>query len=141
MANFTKFNQFTEDLAKKVHNLNADTLKIALSNVSPVVGNTVFANITEIAAGNGYTAGGATAAFVSGAQTVGTYKLVLTGPTFTATGGSIAVFQYAVLYNDTPTSPLKPLIAFLDYGAALTVTNGNAFAVSLNASTGTLTIV
>src|SRR5262249_53120043 len=101
MASFNKFNQFVEDLAKKVHNLDADTLKVALSNTAPSASNAVLADITEIAAGNGYGAGGASAAFVSGAQAGGTYKLVLSNATFTASGGSIATFRYAVLYNAT----------------------------------------
>jgi hypothetical protein len=30
MANYNKFNSFVLDLAQKVHNLNADTLKVVL---------------------------------------------------------------------------------------------------------------
>src|ERR1051326_8909117 len=110
MATFNKFNQFGEDVAKKVHHLNTDTLKVMLSNTAPVATNAVKADITEITAANGYSAGGAQATFSSGAQTSGTYKLVLNDVTFTAAGGSINTFRYAVLYNDTPTSPSKPLI-------------------------------
>jgi hypothetical protein len=141
MATFNKFNQFVEDLAKKVHNLNSDTIKVALSNVAPVATNTVFANITEIAVGNGYTAGGTQATFVSGAQTSGTYKLVLNDVVFTASVGSIATFRYVVVYNDTPASPLKPLIGWYDFGTTVTITTGNSFTVDLDQVNGVLTLV
>ena len=139
MASYTKFNQFVEDLAKKVHNLNSDTLKVMLTNTAPSAANTVLANITEITPGNGYSAGGSAATFVSGAQSSGTYKLVLNDVTFTASGGSIGPFRYAVLYNDTPTSPADPLIAWWDYGTSLTLTNGNSFTVNLDQSSGVFT--
>lgn len=140
MASFTKFSQFVEDLAKKVHNLNSDTLKVMLTNSAPSASNAILSDITEISTGNGYSAGGTTATFTSGAQTSGTYKLVLADVTFTASGGSIGPFRYAVLYNSTPTSPLKPLIGYWDYGTNLTVTNGNSFLVDLDQSGGVLTL-
>ncbi len=141
MANYVKFDQFVEDLAKKVHNLNSDTLKVMLTNTAPSAANTVLANITEITPGNGYSAGGSAATFVSGAQSSGTYKLVLNDVTFTASGGSIGPFRYAVLYNDTPTSPADPLIAWWDYGTSITLTNGNSFTVNLDQSAGVFTLV
>src|SRR6185312_5947547 len=101
MASFNKFNQFVADVANKVHNLGSDTLKVALTNTAPVATNTVFANIVEIAAGNGYVAGGAQATLVSSAQSGGLYTLKLNNVTFTATGSSIANFRYVVLYNAT----------------------------------------
>src|SRR3954469_10669097 len=108
MASFSKFNQFAEDLAAGVHNLKTGTshvLKVLLTNTAPVATNAVKADLTEISAGNGYSAGGTTATFTSGVQLSGTYKLVLSDVTFTASGGSIGTFRYVVLYNDTPTSP------------------------------------
>lgn len=141
MATFNKFNQFVEDLAKKVHNLNSDVIKIGLTNTLPVNTNTVYANITEIAAGNGYSAGGTQATFVSGAQTAGTYKLTLNDVTFTASGGSFGPFRYAVLYNDTPTSPADPLIGWWDFGSNVTLTSGNSFLVDLDGTNGVLTLV
>ncbi|MEO8682079.1 MAG: hypothetical protein ABI665_23735 [Vicinamibacterales bacterium] len=141
MAAFNKFNQFVEDLAKKVHNLNTDSLKVLLTNVAPVAGNAVKADLTEIGAGNGYTAGGNAAAFSSGAQTSGTYKLVLTDPTaWTAAGGTIGPFRYAVLYNDTPTSPADPLIGWWDYGSSITLQIGETFTADLDQSAGVLTL-
>jgi hypothetical protein len=139
VAAFNKVNQFVKDMATKVHNLNSDTLKIMLTDVAPVATNAVKADLTEISAGSGYTAGGSAAAFVSGNQSSGTYKLVLSPVVFTASGGSIAQFRYAVLYNDTPTSPADPLIGWYDYGAEINVTNGNSFTVALDPSAGVFT--
>lgn len=137
MATFNKFNSFVEALAEKVHNLGSDTLKVMLTNTAPVAGNSVKADITEISAGNGYTAGGGTASTTSSAQTGGTYKLVLADVVFTATG-SVGPFRYAVLYNDTATN--KELIGWSDYGSALTLANGETFTVDFSATNGVLTI-
>lgn len=139
MATFNKFDSFVEILAEKGHNLGSDTLKVALTNSAPVATNTVLANITQISGTNGYTTGGATATQSSSAQTSGTYKLVLADVSWTASGGSIGPFQYAVLYNDTATN--DELIGWYDYGAALTITTGNSFTVDFDASAGVLTIV
>jgi hypothetical protein len=138
MATFTKFNGFVSDVATKIHNLNSDTLKIMLSNTAPVATNTVKANISEITAVNGYTAGGSTAVFVSGNNASGTYKLILSPVVFTASGGSFGPFEYAVLYNATAAS--GNLIAWWDYGTAITITSGNSFTVSLDQTNGVLTL-
>jgi hypothetical protein len=87
---------------------------------------------------NGYTAGGPTITITASAQTSGTYKLVGNDVTLTASGGSFGPFRYAVLYNDTPTSPLKPLIGWWDYGSNLTITDGNSFTVDLDQTNGIL---
>jgi hypothetical protein len=138
MANFNKFNQFVADLATKTHNLNADTLKILLTNTAPVASNTVKANLTEIAAGNGYTAGGSLAAFISGNDTAGTYKLVLSPVVWTATGGPIGPFEFAVLYNSTLAA--GNLIGWWDYGVPITLTNGNTFTIALDQTNGVFTL-
>ena len=46
MATF-KFNIFVQDVGRKVHNLNTDTLKIMLTNTAPVATNAVDGDITE----------------------------------------------------------------------------------------------
>jgi hypothetical protein len=143
MATFNKFNQFVEDLAKKVHNLGvaADTLKVMLVNSpAPVAANSVKGDLTEISAGNGYAAGGAALTVSASAQTGGTYKLTINDVTITASGGNIGPFRYVVLYNDTPTSPADPLIGYYDYGTNLTITNGNSFTVDFDGTNGVLTI-
>jgi len=138
MASFNKFNSFVEAVAEKVHNLGSDTLKVMLTNSVPSAYNTVKANITEISAGNGYTAGGTAASITSSAQTSGTYKLVLANVVFTASGGAIGPFRYAVLYNDTATN--DELIAYFDYGSSITLNDTETFTVAFDATNGVLTI-
>lgn len=125
MATFIKFNSYVEALSEKVHNQGADTLKVMLTNTAPVAGNSVKADLTEIAAGNGYTAGGTQATTTSSSQTSGTYKLVLADVVFTASGGSIGPFRYATLYNNTATN--DELMGAWDYGSSITLLAGETF--------------
>jgi hypothetical protein len=140
---FNKFNSFVEHLAEKVHNLGADTLKVYLTNTAPNASTmAIKADLSEtLTTTGGYTVGGATAAITSSAQTSGTYKLVLGDPpTWTATGaGFSGPFRYAVLYNDTPTSPADPLIGWWDNVTPVTLTSGS-FTVDFDPATGVLTI-
>jgi hypothetical protein len=139
MATFNKFFPFVEAVAEKVHNLATDTLKVALSNTAPSQANGVFADITEITAGHGYTAGGNVATQTTSSQSSGVYKLVLADPaTWTATSGSFAPFRYAVIYNDTAAS--KNLIGWWDYGSTVTLLNNDSFTVDFDPTTGVLTI-
>jgi hypothetical protein len=138
MATFNKFNSFVEAIAEKVHNLGSDDLRVVLSNVAPVNTNTVLADITQIAAGNGYATGGNAATQVTSAQAAGVYKLVLNDVTFTASGGSIATFRYPVLYNNTAAS--DELIGWYDFGVAVNITDTNSFVVDFDQAAGVLTI-
>jgi hypothetical protein len=136
---FFHFDSFVEALAEKKHNLATDVLKVLLTNVAPVAANAVKADITEISAGNGYTAGGNQAAQVSSVQTAGIYKLVLDDPApWVATGGSIGPFRYQVLYNDTATN--DELIGWWDYGSSITPAAGETFTHDLDPTTGVLTL-
>jgi hypothetical protein len=140
MAAFNKFNIFVADVANKVHNLGADTLKIALTDTAPVATNTVLANITQITVANGYVSGGTAVAITSSTQTSGTYKLIPTSSVvFTATGGSIAQFRYSVLYNSTAGS--GNLIGWYDFGSEVNLTTGNTFTVALDTTNGILQLV
>jgi hypothetical protein len=146
MATFNKFQCFVENLAEKVHNLGSDTLKVYLTNTAPnAATHTAYDGVTgttgpaEIAAGNGYTAGGNSAAVSSSAQTSGTYKLVLADPaTWTATGAGFGPVRYAVLYNDTAAG--KNLIGWWDYASSVTLAAGETFIVDFDAGTGVLTL-
>jgi hypothetical protein len=139
MATATKFNQFVQDVAHKVHNLGSDTLKVMLTNTAPVATNSIKGDLTEISAGNGYTAGGTQATTSSSSQTSGTYKLVLADVVFTATG-AVGPFRYTTLYNDTPTSPADPLILFWDYGSSISLANTETFTWDADPTNGILTL-
>lgn len=129
---------FLKDLAEQVHDLSADTLKIALTNTAPALTDEELADITEIAAGNGYTAGGATVTVSSSAQTAGVYKLIIDDVTITAAGGTIGPFRYGVLYNDT--AAFNNLIGYFDYGIGYTIPDTEPFVFDFDASNGVFTL-
>lgn len=139
MAAYNKFNIFVEDLLNKVHDLfgtagsGADTCKCLLTNTAPVATNAVRADLVELGTANGYTSGGNTAANV-GTRSTGTFTMQGTSFTWTASGGSIGPFRYVALYNDTPTSPADPLIAWWDYGSSITLLTGESFSVKFNSA-------
>jgi hypothetical protein len=140
MATYVKYNQFVEDLANKVHDIfgTTDTFKVALTNAAPnVATHAVRADITELSTGNGYTSGGVDIDNDS-TRTGGTVTVTAADKVFTASGGTIGPFRYAVLYNDTPTSPADPLIAYWDYGSSITLQDGETFTLDFGASLMTL---
>lgn len=136
MATFVRYHQFAEDLAAGVHNLvgTADTLKIALTNTAPdITADAVLADIDEIAAGFGYTAGGEDVQN-SGSESDGVLTVTGTSVMWEAAGGSIGPFRYAVLYNDTPSSPADPLIGYWDNASSIEVDDGGTFAGNFGAT-------
>lgn len=115
MASFNKFNQFVEDIAHGVHNLSSGviTLAFTVAASAPVATNEVLADLTDIDPAN---MDDITPTKASSSQTSGTYTLVMTDHTITATG-TVPTFRYVVHYNDTPTSPADPLICWHDHGS------------------------
>jgi hypothetical protein len=140
MATYTKYEKFVEDMWNKIHDLfgTTDTLKVALTNSAPnVATHTTLADVTQISAGTGYTSGGSDTQNDS-TRTGGTVTMTGVDIVWTATG-SMGALRYAVLYNDTPTSPADPLIAYWDYGSSVTLTTGETFTVDFGASIHTVT--
>ena len=130
MAVYNKFQDFAEQLVKGVHHAHAagDQFKVYLTNATPVATNTIKADIAEIAAGNGYAAGGVDVQN-DVTETGGTATVSAVDVTITAAGGPVGPFRYAVLYNDTATSPADALIAWWDYGSAVTLNDGESLTV------------
>lgn len=106
----------------KISDLDSASLKMALvaSTWTPdatVTGNEKWGDISanEIAAANGYTAGGygLTGAVAATAGSDG-YKLSSGNATWTASGGSIAAFRYAVLYySGTVWGIVNPALGYI----------------------------
>lgn len=139
MASYVKFYTFVQYLANGSYNCASDTFKVSLSNTAPTAStNTTFStDITEISAGNGYSAGGTAATGNSSSQSSGTETFALNNVTFTATG-TVGPFRYVVLYDSTQST--HNLVAYWDYGSALTLNNGDTFTVQFNGggSSGTV---
>lgn len=106
-----------------------DTIMCALSNTAPTASWTQFSSVTEISAGNGYTAGGAAMATDSLSQTGGVMTWVGANVQWTASGGSIGPARYFILYDDTHASDL--LIGWFDYGSSFTVADGQPLTLTL----------
>ena len=137
MAAFNKFNAYVADVHNKVHNLGSDTIKVMLTNTAPSASNAVKTDITEISAGNGYSAGGAALSGVTSTQTGGTYTLNASNLTVVTASGAVGPFRYAVLYNSTAAS--GNLIGWYDYGSSVSLANTETFTVTFSGGIFTCT--
>ena len=127
MATFQKYQNGVTILVTTA-NASTDGFKLALTNTAPnAATHTVLANITQISAGNGYTAGGLAVA-VTASQAAGTYTLSQDATvTLTAAGGTVGPFRYVVFYDDTVAS--DPLLSYFDYGSSITLNDTETFAM------------
>ena len=101
-----------------------------------MAGNSVLADLTQISYTN---LSSRTITLVTSSQTAGLYKLVLQDKVLTASG-VVPAFRYVVIYNDTPTSPLKPLICWFDHGSEVSLNNGETYTLDFDATNGLLQI-
>lgn len=133
MVAFTKFEDFVNQLCQGTHNLDGtDTLECYFSNAAPSVSaDSVKADLAEISTGNGYA--GPQDTLNTGSEVTGTFTVAGTDIVVSATG-AIGPFQYVVLQNTTPATPLDPLIGWWDYGSAVTLASGETFTVDFGAS-------
>lgn len=143
MAAYNKFNQFVSDLLNGKHILQGGTpthvLNVCLTNTAPVATNAILSDITQIANGNGYATNGVGTGNVSAAAS-GTETVTGTNVTWTCVTAAMATFRYVVLFNFTQAAPVKPLVAWWDYGSGLTLNPSDTFTVKFNngASSGTI---
>lgn len=139
MATYNKIHAFVEHMAEKVHNLGADQLVVALTTLAEVpvaATDAVLADITPISYTNLSSRNITTS---TSAQSSGTYKLVLADLVLTASG-AVATFREVVMYNDTPTSPADPLIAWWEHTADVTLASTDTFTIDFDSTNGVLQI-
>ncbi len=136
MATYNKIQDYVEQVNKAVHNWSSHTYKAMLTNSAPVATNTIAANLTEISAGNGYSAGGMTLDTVTLSESSGTAKVTIADEVLTASGGSIGPFRYVAIYNDTATSPADALVMWYDYGSSITLASGESLTIDFDPTNG-----
>lgn len=135
MASYNKFQDFVGHLGiGKNYDLNTDTLKAYLSAVAPSASlDSVKTDLAEIAAGNGYTAGGDDTTNTA-AETAGTLKVSVVDIVVTATTGStgIPTFRYVAVYDDTSTALTDPLVCWFDRGSNVDLDAGDSFTIDFS---------
>lgn len=138
MATFTFFHEVFNHLGTGVHNLSTGSMKCTLTNTAPTQAtDDTYSDLTPIAETGGWVAAGVTLDSEAWAETgagTGIWQYTAADEVITATGGNIGAFRYPVVYNDTPTSPADPLLGYLDYGSAITITDGNTFTLDIGAN-------
>ena len=124
---FYFIDDFILQLGKGTHQLHAagHTLMLMLSNTTPNAATmTVKADVTEITAQNGYSAGGADTQN-DYTQASGTGSVTAVDITWTSSGAGFGPFRYGYVYNDTAAS--DNLVGYVDYGAAISPSGGETF--------------
>ena len=111
---------FKAEILDEVHDLVADTLKIALFTSSASLGatTTAYSTSNEVANGNGYATGGVTLANKSVSSTGTTAFFDADDPTWTSASFTA---RGALIYNDTNGDKA---IAILNFGGDFTVSSG-----------------
>lgn len=128
------YNKYTAAIEPMLEGMNAqtDTWKVALAATVNAADTTFTPGTTDLATGNGYTAGGNTATVSTATQSAGTYKLVLNSPSVWTASGAGFTFRYAILWDSTTSTP----VAYWDYGSSQAVAAGETVTVTLDATNG-----
>lgn len=137
---FTLYDSFLPNVGSGLIDLDGHSFKLAIlgSGYAPSAGHATFADVSanEIAAANGYTAGGAALPTVSWAYVGNTATFDSGDVVFTAAGGALTG-HYAVIYDDTAVG--KPVIGYylLDSGDLdVTVNDGGSITCGPNGASG-----
>lgn len=132
MATYTKIDSFVKNLAEGLINLGGTGLTIALTNTAHTSTWDELADLTQISYTN---LSSRVLTVSSSSQTSGTYKLVLSDLTLTASG-SVGPFQYVYIYDDASTG--DKLIAYYTLPSAVTMSNGETLLLDFDGSTGVI---
>lgn len=131
------YNNAKELFMEGVFNLatGGHTIKVALvAGYTPDIDtHTVWADVSaNEESGTGYTAGGETLTGQDVTQDNTNDRGVFDGNDVTWTGLNVGTPSHAIMYDDTPTTPADPLIAYWELGT--TATNGGDYTLQWNAS-------
>lgn len=125
-TNWRVYDSFKELMADGTLDLDGDSFSVALytstSNASTLTTSDETAVTNEVAAGNGYTAGGVAVTSPTWTQSGSTTRFDGSDPAWTATGGSITA-RYALLYDTTPATDKVVAYCILDSAPADVVVN------------------
>jgi len=137
MATYNKFEQTVEDWQEGVYSASTDQFIIALTTNAnaPTATDSVLTDLTQISYANLSSRNLTTA---TSGQTGGIFTQLFSDLVLTASG-AVATFRFVVIYNDTPTSPADPLLAFYDFGSDLTLVSGESLTIDFTTSTYTVT--
>jgi hypothetical protein len=133
-AAVNKFFSTTLDLINGACAPGLNPIKMLLTNAQPLPTNSRANQLTDIAAGNGYPAGGLVVPISSASQVAGLATLFPSNFQFVAVGGNIGPFRYLVLYD----SVSGALIFWWDYGSALLLQSAEALNVVFDNVNGVL---
>ena len=132
------YDMFPEYLGDGTIDMDGDTFHVALfqstSNCATLT-HSVLADLDNEVSGNGYSRD--TSNTVTWGNSSGTTTFdITTDPQFTASGGTLAA-RFAVIFDDTPSSPADPLVcvSLLDTTPAdVSVSDGSTLTLTINAS-------
>jgi hypothetical protein len=127
VTSFWYGNALIKALSKEI-NFSADTIKVALVSSSYTPNqdtHAYFSDITNEVTGTGYTSGGQSLASKTATYN-GTSNVITLDAADVTWASSTITARYAIIYDDSPaTAATKPLLAYVDFGADQTSTNGN----------------
>lgn len=135
-ASLQIYTQFKKNLGRSM-NLSTDTFKMLLTSnayVPNLLTDAVLADVLGELSGNGYAR--QTLGSVAYDEVGDDMKFDFADPVFSATGGNWTARRW-VIFDDTVSSPTKPLVAtglINSADADVTVTSGNTLTFNVNAS-------
>lgn len=138
MAACVFFQDFFEQLGKKVHDLSSDTIRIFLTPTEPSVsGDAGLSDVADLVTNTNIGGAWPQVTDVKYTETGGTGTMTADATVITASG-AVDAFQYYGLYNDSATG--DKLICYWNHGSSVTLGNGDTFTITFggDATDGTI---
>jgi hypothetical protein len=133
MATKIIISDFAHQMAHGVHNIGADTFRLALYATAnmPATSSTTKTSTTEASSAN--LSGGANPVVTLDATVAGaTTTVTAVSIRLTAGAGGVGPFQAYAIYNDTAISPADALVMAWDHGSSVTLADTETFDIKFN---------